>query len=36
MSEKGSRTEERALTEAVSVEKSESIADLVRRILQLI
>ena len=36
MSEKGNRTEELALTEAVSVEKSESIADLVRRILQLI
>ena len=36
MSEKGNRTEELALAEAVSVEKSESIADLVRRILQLI
>jgi GTP cyclohydrolase I len=36
MTEKGKRTEELSLTEPVSVEKSESIADLVRRMLQLI
>src|SRR5579872_6945388 len=36
MTEKGKRTEELSLTESVSVEKSESIADLVRRMLQLI
>ncbi len=36
MTEKGNRTEELALTEPVSVGKSESIADLVRRMLQLI
>src|ERR1700687_2143592 len=36
MREKGNRTEELSLTEPVSVEKSESIADLVRRMLQLI
>src|SRR6202158_4259132 len=36
MREKGNRTEELALTEPASVEKSESIADLVRRMLQLI
>src|ERR1700676_3956959 len=34
MSEKSKHTEELALNDAVSVEKSESIADLVRRILQ--
>jgi GTP cyclohydrolase I len=36
MSEKSKHTEELALTDAASVEKSESIADLVRRMLQLI
>jgi GTP cyclohydrolase I len=36
MTEKGNRTEELSLTEPVSVEKSESIADLVRRMIQLI
>ena len=36
MTEKGKRTEELSLAEPVSVEKSESIADLVRRMLQLI
>jgi GTP cyclohydrolase I len=36
MTEKGNRTEELSLTESVSVEKSESIADLVRRMIQLI
>jgi len=36
MTEKGKRTEELSLTEPVSVEKSESIAELVRRMLQLI
>jgi GTP cyclohydrolase I len=36
MTEKGKRTEELSLTEPVSVEKSESIADLLRRMLQLI
>src|SRR6202521_1520975 len=36
MTEKMKRTEELALTEASSIEKSESIADLVRRILQMI
>src|ERR1700676_5398114 len=36
MREKGNRTEELSLAEPVSVEKSESIADLVRRMLQLI
>jgi GTP cyclohydrolase I len=36
MTEKGKRTEELSLTEPVSVENSESIADLVRRMLQLI
>jgi len=36
MTEKSKRTEELALTEPGSVEKSESIADLVRRMLQLI
>jgi GTP cyclohydrolase IA len=36
MTEKGNRTEELSLAEPVSVEKSESIADLVRRMLQLI
>jgi GTP cyclohydrolase I len=36
MSEKTKRTEELALSEAVSVEKAESIADLVRRMLHLI
>jgi len=36
MSEKSKHIEELALTDAVSVEKSESIADLVRRMLQLI
>src|ERR1700676_4299011 len=36
MSEKSKHTEELALNDAVSVEKSESIADLVRRMLQLI
>jgi GTP cyclohydrolase I len=36
MTEKGKRTEELSLGEPVSVEKSESIADLVRRMLQLI
>jgi GTP cyclohydrolase I len=36
MSEKSKHTEELALTDATSVEKSESIADLVRRMLQLI
>jgi GTP cyclohydrolase I len=36
MTEKGKRTEELSLAEPVSVEKSESIADLARRMLQLI
>jgi GTP cyclohydrolase I len=36
MTEKGKRTEELSLAEPVSVEKSESIADLLRRMLQLI
>jgi GTP cyclohydrolase I len=36
MTEKGNRTEELSLAESVSVEKSESIADLVRRMIQLI
>jgi GTP cyclohydrolase I len=36
MTEKGKLTEELSLAEPVSVEKSESIADLVRRMLQLI
>jgi len=36
MTENGKRTEELSLAEPVSVEKSESIADLVRRMLQLI
>jgi GTP cyclohydrolase I len=36
MTEKGKRTEELSLAEPVSVEKSESIADLVRRMLELI
>src|SRR6202163_1826725 len=36
MSEKSKHTEELALTDATGVEKSESIADLVRRMLQLI
>jgi len=36
MTEKGKRTEELSLGEPVSVEKSESIADLLRRMLQLI
>jgi GTP cyclohydrolase I len=36
MTENGKRTEELSLTEPVSVENSESIADLVRRMLQLI
>ena len=36
MTEKGKRTEELSLAEPVSVEKSESIAGLVRRMLQLI
>jgi len=36
MTGKGNRTEELSLTESVSVEKSESIADLVRRMIQLI
>ena len=36
MSEKSKHTEELALNDAVSVEKSDSIADLVRRMLQLI
>jgi GTP cyclohydrolase I len=36
MTEKGNRTEELSLAEPVSVEKSESIADLVRRMIQLI
>jgi GTP cyclohydrolase IA len=36
MTENGKRTEELSLTEHVSVENSESIADLVRRMLQLI
>jgi len=36
MTEKGKRTEELSLTDPVSVEKSESIAELVRRMLQLL
>src|SRR4030088_3257728 len=36
MTEKGNRTEERSLTESVSVGESQSIADLVRRMIQLI
>jgi GTP cyclohydrolase I len=36
MTEKGKLTEELSLAEAVSVEKSDSIADLVRRMIQLI
>jgi GTP cyclohydrolase I len=36
MTEKGNRTEELSLTESVSVGESESIADLVRRMIQLI
>ena len=36
MSEKSKHTEELVLNDAVSVEKSDSIADLVRRMLQLI
>jgi len=36
MTEKGNRTEELSLTESVSVGESQSIADLVRRMIQLI
>jgi len=36
MTEKGNRTEELSLTESVSVRESQSIADLVRRMIQLI